>query len=171
MDKITTIKFRRDLLIALAEDIISKNKELYAIYNKDKEAQKDIDDTIEYYEHFIKSLNEDFEKGRYSKISMWYNGGINDISDDFDFLLSHRQQFIDKYDFDLLDLNKKRREKVDKIVASGKIKTDNQYYLIMEYVDDLCQVVEDKELIDKLNEMIIDYEERVAARMAKRKNK
>ena len=164
MDKITTIKFRRDLLIALAEDNIREIKKTFR-YNKEDE------ECLEFYENFIKNLNDDFEKGRYGRISMWYNGGIVDMSNDFDFLLSHRQQFLDKYDFDLLDLNKKRREKVDKIVASGKIKTDNQYYLIMEYVDDLCQVAEDKELIDKLNEMIIDYEERVAARMAKRKSK
>ena len=116
MDKITTIKFRRDLLIALAEDIIRDTKNTYPY-------TKGCEDNVKYYEDSIKQTNEDFEKGSYGRISMWYNGTINDISDDFDFLLSHRQQFLDKYDFDLLDLNKKRREKIEKIVASGKIKT------------------------------------------------
>ena len=71
----------------------------------------------------------------------------------------------------MLDLDKKRRDKIAKIAESGKIKTDSQFRLIEEYVSDLCQMNGEDEMIERLNALLIDYHQRVAARMEKRKTK
>ena len=65
---------------------------------------------------------------------------------------------MDKYGINILDLDKKKQNKIAKILERGKIKTDNEFRMINEHVDELCQIDGNQEMIDKLNILLADYE-------------
>ena len=164
MDKITEIKYYRDLLLFLCDYIINQSKRSNPYTEWDE-------DNVRHYEKFKIKLNDYYDRGNYGMIKKIYNAGIDDLSGDYNFLMPNRQYFLDTYGVDLLDLDKKRRDKIAKIAESGKIKTDSQFRLIEEYVSDLCQMNGEDEMIERLNALLIDYHQRVAARMEKRKTK
>ncbi len=60
---------------------------------------------------------------------------------------------------------------VIRILARGKINTDDEFCMVNEYIDELCQTDNDanKNMIDKLNKLLLDYEEAAAERLEKDK--
>lgn len=101
----------------------------------------------------------------------WYNCLVEDFRYCYPFLYANRQYFLDVYGEDLMDLDKKRREKIAKIVESGKIKTDSQFHLVEEYVSEICQADDAYTDIDKLNALLLEYEERMVAKVKRRQMK
>ena len=73
------------------------------------------------------------------------------------------------YELFRLDLDKKKQNKIAKILERGKIKTDDEFRMIYEHVDELCQTDGDSAMIEKLNVLLRDYEELAEAKLQKRK--
>lgn len=84
-----------------------------------------------------------------------------------EYLIIHQAYFMEKFGFNILELNKRKMNKIAKIMERGKIKTDNEFRLLNGYVDELCQTSGAPDLIDQLNKLLLDYEEQAAT---KRKN-
>ena len=74
---------------------------------------------------------------------------------------------MDEYGVNILELDKKKQDRIARILERGKIKTDNDFRLIYEYVDELWQTEGNSELIDKLNALLLDYEKLVEIRLKK----
>jgi hypothetical protein len=74
--------------------------------------------------------------------------------------LKFNKYLQDKTGYDV-DIFKSYFRRVDKVIAKGKITTDNQFYDINIMVDQLCQTEPiDKEKIETLNKLLGDYEQR-----------
>lgn len=129
-----------------------------------------INETIDDYKHFIKEYNEWYDNGRTSLLGKTYRATVPDVVVRFpNFLIENQQYFMDTYGVNILELDKKKQNKIAKILERGKIKTDNEFRMISEYVDELCQYDSNQEMIDKLNILLADYEVLVASKLSKRK--
>ena len=166
-----SIEYYRDFCIACLDDSINdllRHSHLPP-YNSDK---CKIQEWVDHYESLKKKVKDFYDVGNFKMLKSWYKAFLEEMPyANMNFISANRQYFLDTYGFDLLDLDKKRRDKISKIVDSGKIKTDSQYRLLSEFVDELCQIDGDKAQIDKINALLIDYHQRVAARMKKCKTK
>ena len=76
---------------------------------------------------------------------------------------------METYNVNILDFYTKKQNRIDKIIERGKINTDNEFRLISEHVDVLCQTDNNPELIGKFNILLLDYEKRAEAKLQKRK--
>ena len=129
-----------------------------------------INETIDDYKHFIKQYNEWYDNGKTGLLGKTYRDTVPDVVVRHpDFLIENQQYFMDTYGVNILDLDKKKQNKIAKILEKGKIKTDNEFRMINEYVDELCQSDGNQEMIDKLNILLADYEDFVASKLSKRK--
>ena len=166
-----SIEYYRDFCIACLDDSINdflRHSHLPP-YNSDK---CKIQEWVDHYESLKKKVKDFYDVGNFKMLKSWYKAFLEEMSyANVNFISANRQYFLDTHGVDLLDLDKKRRDKISKIVESGKIKTDSQFRLIEEYVSDLCQMNGEDEMIERLNALLIDYHQRVAARMEKRKAK
>jgi hypothetical protein len=118
-----------------------------------------INETIDDYKHVIKQYNEWYDNGKTGLLGKSYRDAVPDVVVRHpDFLIENQQYFMDKYGINILDLDKKKQNKIAKILERGKIKTDNEFRMINEHVDELCQIDGNQEMIDKLNILLADYE-------------
>ena len=118
-----------------------------------------INETIDDYKHCIKQYNEWYDNGKTGLLGKSYRDAVPDVIVRHpDFLIENQQYFMDKYGINILNLDKKKQNKIAKILERGKIKTDNEFRMINEHVDELCQIDGNQEMIDKLNILLADYE-------------
>ena len=153
MENIDKYLYYRDFLIKLSEYIIKIAHE--------RDGMDMDDELIVYYQNAIKETNEWYDKGK-------KGASLPDTSRWRDFLIANRQYFLDTYGVDLMELDKKRLEKIAKISERGKIKTDNEFRMIEEHVSELCQMDGNQEMIDKLNVLLLDYEKLAEEKLQKR---
>ena len=167
MDK---YKFYRDFCVASIEygmhDTIENAERRPPFLSKEI-----ISEIVEDNKEEIMRIKSAYDEGKYGFLSRYFKELTGDLTGCADFFRTYYQFFMDEHGYNLFDLLQKRRDKIAKIAESGKIKTDSQFRLIEEYVSDLCQMNGEDEMIERLNALLIDYHQRVAARMEKRKTK
>ncbi|MBD5358066.1 MAG: hypothetical protein HDR88_13845 [Bacteroides sp.] len=75
----------------------------------------------------------------------------------------------EKFGYDLNDADKKQAKKIETILTRGKLRSDIEYYLAKEWVDHLLWSggAGDEEKARRLDELLGEYEQRVAAKMEK----
>jgi len=74
--------------------------------------------------------------------------------------LKFNKYLQDRTQYDI-DIFQSYFQRIDKIIEKGKITTDNQFYDINSLVNQLCQSEPvDKERIEKLNGLLLNYESR-----------
>lgn len=129
----------------------------------------DISFCIEPLKRQIQEISKQYDNGEKRRIDKIYRMDVKEAFDYPDFLIENQQYFMDTYGVNILDLDKKKQNKIAKILEKGKIKTDNEFRMINEYVDELCQSDGNQEMIDKLNILLADYEDFVASKLSKRK--
>jgi hypothetical protein len=99
-----------------------------------------------------------FQKRRLTMLKRWFSNMMEPFVENSDLQFSNYLRSKTGYDIDILAAFRLR---VDKIVAKGKITTDNQFYEINTMVNDLWQSQPvAKQRIDTLNKLLIDYQER-----------
>lgn len=140
-------------------------KYAFAIYS-DNESDNEMANLCQ---QTINRINGFYESGKYKMLKTQYNFILEEAVHWPEFLIENHQYYLDNYGINILELDKKRLNRIAKILERAKIKTDNEFRLISEHVDELCQTNGNPELIGKFNTILLDYEERAEAKLRKRK--
>lgn len=146
----------RDLVLATI-DYYLENQELHF---------KTVDfDSIEHYEGLKTKTEEDFKKGRLSRLKQWFRDLSEMQVETGDLRFNKYLQDKTKHDIDIFNSYFQR---VDKIIEKGKITSDNQFQEISLKVNQLCQADPlDNDRIEKLNRLLGDYEKEKSRRIKK----
>lgn len=113
-------------------------------------------DSIDHYKKLRTQSEEDFQKGRLTRLKQWFRDLTEMFVEQRDLKFSQYLQEKTKYEIDIF---KSYIRRVDKIIEKGKIITDNQFYDIKMMVDQLCRTEPiDHTKIQILNRLIADYE-------------
>ncbi len=140
------IKYR-DLLLATLDWYLD-NKELKL---KTPDFYSD-----EHYQSLKTQTEESFKKGKLTILKNWFRDMTEMQVESGD--LKFNKYLQDKTGYDI-DIFKSYFQRIDKILAKGKITTDHQFYDINDLVGQLCQTEPvDKAKIDALNKLLADYE-------------
>ena len=83
----------------------------------------------------IQEISKQYDNGEKRLIDKIYRMDIIEAFDYPDFLIENQKYFMDTYGVNILDLDKKKQNKIAKILERGKIKTDNEFRMILEHVD------------------------------------
>jgi hypothetical protein len=119
-------------------------------------------DSTEHFKSLKKQTQEHFEKGRLTRLKQWFRDLTEMQVETGDLKFNKYLQDRTQYDIDIF---KSYYQRIDKIIEKGKITTDNQFYDINSMVDQLCQSVPvDKERIEKLNGLLLNYETRKSSK-------
>lgn len=110
----------------------------------------------EYYEIFTNNLPE--VSGN-TPLRGWRQAS-NDIDEQIRELpLPLKQElkllFKDALDIDLDIVDKKRLKKIENLLKRGSISTDEQYYLLMNRIDEIYADPLNKEEVDQINQILI----------------
>ena len=133
-------------------------------YYQDNKLMQIITDEFESDEYFngLKTQTEEhFQKGRLTRLKQWFRDLTEMQVETGNLEFNNYLQDTTKYEIDIF---KPYFQRVDKVIAKGKITTDNQFYDIRIMVDQLCQTEPaDKDKIEILNKLLADYENRKSA--------
>ena len=96
--------------------------------------------------------------GKLKKLQAIYNGIEKEASEDI---------MLEQYVFEKtgikLGMLERYNQKLNKLIERGKLKNENEYHMIMDQINILCQLKErDDKMIDDLNKLIIDFERKYA---------
>lgn len=115
-------------------------------------------DSTEHFKSLKIQTQEHFEKGRLTRLKQWFRD-LSEMQVETDDL-KFNKYLQDRTQYDI-DIFKSYYQRIDKIIEKGKITTDNQFYDINSMVDRLSQSEPvDKERIEKLNVLLINYKTR-----------
>lgn len=106
----------------------------------------------------FKCYRSDSEKyhseGKLKKLQRIYKGIEQEAAENI-FL----EQFVFEKTGIKLGMFERYYNKLNKIVERGKLKNENEYHMIINQINILCQLNErDNDMIDNLNKIIIDFE-------------
>jgi hypothetical protein len=139
------------LLATLDYNILNFPKLISVDFNSDK-----------HYENLKNEVLKKYQKGSLSILKQW----LRDLTDqpretrDFEYVKYIKQ--ATGYDFDIFEVFKKR---IEKIIASKKITSENQYHDAVEMVDYLSQSEPKYDAkIHLLNELILKFDNKMNAK-------
>ena len=125
-------------------------------------------DSIEYYKELKRQAEEHFKKGRLTRLKQWFFDLTEILIETRD--LKFTKYLQDKTNYDI-DIFQSYFQRVDKLIAKGKITTNNQFYEVEIMVDQLCHIEPiDNKKIETLNKLLCDYEQR-KSRQTKKPNR
>lgn len=147
--KTLELKKYRDLLIATID---------YYLDTKLMHVKSADFDPDEYFSSLKVQTDEHFNKGRLTMLKNWFRDMTEMFVEGGDLKFNNYLQDKTGYDIDIF---KSYLQRVNKIIAKGKITTDRQFYDINEMVGQLCQAQPvDTQKISDLNKLLADYESR-----------
>lgn len=115
-------------------------------------------DFVAHWKSIKEQAEEHFRKGRLTMLKNWFRDLIEMQLEEGD--LKFNQFLIDRTGYDI-DIFKAYNQRIERIIAKGKITTDHQYYEINQMVDQLCQMTPtDSAKIEVLNKMLAEYSSR-----------
>lgn len=115
-------------------------------------------DSNQHFQGLKKQALEHFDKGRLSRLKKWFRDLTEMQVETRDFKFNQYLNEKTGYDIDIFQSYNLR---VDKTIEKGRITTDNQFYDINMMVDQLSQIEPmDTQKIEKLNKLLLDYEQR-----------
>ena len=119
-------------------------------------------DSAQYLESLKGTTEEHFQKGRLSTLKQWFR----DMSEMHIECrnLAFNKYLNDKTNYEI-DIFKSFNQRINKVIAKGKITSDNQFYDVGILVDQLSQTEPlDMERIETLNKLLVNYEFRKASK-------
>jgi hypothetical protein len=129
----------------------------YYIDNKVMQIKTADFDSEEHYKGLKTQTEEHYQKGRLTRLKQWFRDLTEMQVETGDLKFNKYLQDKTKYDIDIF---KSYFQRIDKVIAKGKITTDNQFYDINMMVDQLCQTEPvDNERIEILNRLLSEYEQ------------
>jgi hypothetical protein len=115
-------------------------------------------DSTEHFKSLKLQTQEHFANGRLTRLKQWFRDMTEMQVETGD--LKFNKYLRDRTQYDI-DIFQSYFQRIDKIIEKGKITTDNQFYDINSLVNQLCQSEPvDKERIEKLNGLLLNYESR-----------
>lgn len=150
-------------------DTINKETEL-AYYKKLVLATLDYHEKTgfikgEYLDQLKAQTEEHFTKSRLSKLKQWFKDLSEVFIEQLDFGFNDFLQEETGYDVNVFEAYFTR---VDKIIARGKITTDNQFYDLKNAADLAVQSnLFDIKKTEQLNKLLLDYENKKQSRTKK----
>lgn len=142
------LKYRNLVLVTI---------DYYLDYNLMSTKKNDLD-SGEHYQRLKMQTEEHFKKGRLTRLKQWFKDltEMQIETGDLKFNIYLRKKT--GYDIDIF---KSYFERINKVILSGKITTDNQFYNINIMVDQLSRAEPiDIERIEILNKLLAGYEQR-----------
>lgn len=64
----------------------------------------------------------------------------------------------EKFGTDLNEQNNKNYKKIKRVIQRGKIKTDEEYYLLKERIDEIYDDESKREEVEELGTLLLNYE-------------
>lgn len=148
-EKPLELKKYRDLVVATID---------YYLDNKLMQLETNDFDSNQHFQGLKKQALEHFDKGRLSRLKKWFRDLTEMQVETRDFKFNQYLNEKTGYDIDIFQSYNLR---VDKTIEKGRITTDNQFYDINMMVDQLSQIEPmDTQKIEKLNKLLLDYEQR-----------
>lgn len=139
----------RDLVVATLD---------YYLDNHQYQIKSAVFDSQSYYQDLKIQTEAHFQMGRLTLLKQWFRDLTEMPIETRDLKFSKYLQDKTGYDIDIFDSFYQR---VDQVIAKGKITTDNQFYDVKILVDQLCQTTPvNEEKIGILNGLLIGYEQR-----------
>ncbi len=155
-DKHAELGKYRDLVTATLDYLIDNNE--FRIITEDF-------DSDSHYKKLKEQTTEHFQKGRLSRLKQWFHDLTEPQRETGNFKFNTYLKAKTGQDINIFQ---DYFDRVDKIIAKGKITTDNQFYDVNAMVDQLSHAVPvDNERVAMLNKLLVDYEQR----RTKNKNK
>ncbi|MFP9116644.1 hypothetical protein ACLI08_02545 [Flavobacterium sp. RNTU_13] len=119
----------------------------------------------EYLDQLTAQTEEHFTKSRLSKLKQWFKDLSEVFIEQLDFGFNDFLQEETGYDVNVFEAYFTR---VDKIIAKGKITTDNQFYDLKNAADLAVQSnLFDIKKTEQLNKLLFDYENKKQSRTKK----
>ena len=123
----------------------------YYLDHKEYQFQTPDFDSIEHYKGLKTQTEDHFQKGRLTRLKQWFRDLIEMVETGD---LKFNKYLKDKTKYEI-DIFRSYFHRVDKVIAKGKITTDNQFYDINMMVDQLCQTEPvDNKKIEILNKLL-----------------
>lgn len=114
-----------------------------------------------YFNNLKVQVQEHYVKGKLGILRKWLNSfteGFQEAGLEHNLKYSKYIKERTGYDIDIL---KSFHNRIDKILAKGRVTTDDQYRDVVVIVNELCQAdIMDNEKIDKLNLLLSKYKAR-----------
>lgn len=137
----------------------------YYLENKETQLQTPDFDSQKYYEGLKIQTEEHYQKGRLTRLKQWFRDMTEMQIEIVDLKFNKYLQEKTKYD---LDIFKSYFQRMEKVIAKGRITTDNEFYDLGIWVDQLCQAEPvDNAKVELLNGLLAEYEQRKLGRIKK----
>jgi hypothetical protein len=153
MKKILTEKQQKELVfmkdfILFVSDYIHKDLE---------EPDKSIYEEAKIY--LIDGLKKGVEIGEIRGMRMAFNDTL-DMAKDLSYAQKEELNAIlrEKFGTDLNEQNNKNYKKIKRVLQRGKIKTDEEFYLLKERIDEIYEDESKSEEVDELGTLLLNYE-------------
>lgn len=155
-DKLSELSKYRDLVLATID---------YYLDNKEMHRKTADFDSVAYYNFLKTKTDEHFKKGRLTKLKQWFRDLTEMQVEARNLKFNKYLQEKTSYNIDIF---KSYFERVDKVIAKGKITSDNQFYDISIMVDSICQIEPvDNNKVSLLNKLLGDYEQQKSQKKRK----
>ena len=117
---------------------------------------KDDEDILEEDKLYIIKA---FEIGEIRGMRMAFNDTL-DMAKDLSYAQKEDLNAIlrEKFGTDLNEQNNKNYKKIKRVIQRGKIKTDEEYYLLKERIDEIYDDESKREEVEELGTLLLNYE-------------
>lgn len=117
---------------------------------------KDDEDILEEDKLYIIKA---FEIGEIRGMRMAFNDTL-DMAKDLSYAQKEELNAIlrEKFGTDLNEQNNKNYKKIKRVIQRGKIKTDEEYYLLKERIDEIYDDESKREEVEELGTLLLNYE-------------
>ncbi|MCA6369714.1 MAG: hypothetical protein IM618_22030 [Cytophagales bacterium] len=147
----------KDVELARYRDLVTATLD-YLIGNREFQIKTEDFDSDTHYKKLKEQTTEHFQKGRLTKLKQWFRDLTETQRETGDFKFSNYLKTKTGQDIDIFQ---DYYDRVDKIIAKGKISTDKQFHDVNSMVDLLSQAVPvDSERLTMLNKLLADSEQR-----------
>jgi hypothetical protein len=126
-------------------------------------------DPTAHFLHLKEQTAEHYHKGRLAKLKQWLRDMTEEQRETADFNFGRYIKEKTGHDIDIFGSFHKR---IDNIIERKRIKNENECRDAMSMVDNLCQQTPiEQEKIDTLNNLIIDFEDRISGTSTPKKKR
>ena len=117
---------------------------------------KDDEDILEEDKLYIIKA---FDIGEIRGMRMAFNDTL-DMAKDLSYAQKEELNAIlrEKFGTDLNEQNNKNYKKIKRVIQRGKIKTDEEYYLLKERIDEIYDDESKREEVEELGTLLLNYE-------------
>lgn len=137
----------------------------YLIDNNEFRIKTDDFDSDSHYKKLKAQTTEHFQKGRLSRLKQWFRDLTETQRETGDLKFNSYLRARTGQDINIFQ---DYYDRADKIIAKGKITTDNQFYDVNSLVDQLSHALPiDNERLTMLNRLLADYEQRRTKRQSR----